>query len=472
MRVASLNVHGWRDAKNTPNFDRLLAWLTPMQLDVLVLQEVAATKKANRVSVLATKLGMQSHVTVQDVAVLSRWPLGHVALVPRDSDHHQVLRHRPSTTWRESERFQRRLIIAEVIPDEDMPFEVACVHFDHHSEPHRFSQWKALRTALGALPSAPRLLMGDMNALTQSDYNAAEWRHVAAIRERSNWEPPTSELTDALRADGWADLWQAARQGGAAAGVLAHGDRSTCRFNTRIDYICADKRFCDAWTLQSIAHCPTDATDHALVLAELMPVLGCQGQRSGCGGDGGGGEGGGGDGGGGNGGGGDGGGGEGGGGDGGGGNGGGGDGGPAGEQMASNGEDEDRAAHRQVAAAEFRAEPNRAAIEHAADRVVGSVGAALNSDGDDGAGRVQASAAAATTRLHYVTGDATQAYCGKGRKILAHICNDQGRWGKGFVMAVSARWPQVAHEYRKWHRHGKGFGLGEVQLTAQRVAAS
>ena len=100
------------------------------------------------------------------------------------------------------------------------------------------------------------------------------------------------------------------------------------------------------------------------------------------------------------------------------------------------------------------------------------MGAALNSDGDDGAGRVQASAAAATTRLHYVTGDATQAYCGKGRKILAHICNDQGRWGKGFVMAVSARWPQVAHEYRKWHRHGKGFGLGEVQLTAQRVAAS
>lgn len=71
--------------------------------------------------------------------------------------------------------------------------------------------------------------------------------------------------------------------------------------------------------------------------------------------------------------------------------------------------------------------------------------------------------------IRYVDGDATRPQ-GKGKKIIAHGCNDIGGWGSGFVVAVSKRFelPEVA--YREWHRHGlslKGaeFKVGEIQLV-------
>lgn len=63
-------------------------------------------------------------------------------------------------------------------------------------------------------------------------------------------------------------------------------------------------------------------------------------------------------------------------------------------------------------------------------------------------------------------GDAT-APTGVGPRIIAHIVNDEGRWGRGFVLAVSRRWPQPEHCYRDWHRHRatNDFALGAVQLV-------
>ncbi len=66
--------------------------------------------------------------------------------------------------------------------------------------------------------------------------------------------------------------------------------------------------------------------------------------------------------------------------------------------------------------------------------------------------------------IHYLNGDATDPP-GRGRKIIAHVCNDIGRWGKGFVLALSARWPEPEAEYRAWHARGDGFALGAVQLV-------
>ncbi|MEV6099357.1 macro domain-containing protein [Nocardia sp. NPDC051981] len=70
------------------------------------------------------------------------------------------------------------------------------------------------------------------------------------------------------------------------------------------------------------------------------------------------------------------------------------------------------------------------------------------------------------TEIVYQTGDAT-APSADGPAIIAHICNDLGRWGKGFVVAVSARWPEPERSYRVWHRHrgSNDFALGAVQLV-------
>lgn len=67
--------------------------------------------------------------------------------------------------------------------------------------------------------------------------------------------------------------------------------------------------------------------------------------------------------------------------------------------------------------------------------------------------------------LRIVKGDATSPQA-KGPKVIAHICNDLGGWGKGFVLAISRKWPQPERDYLDWYRHraGNDFALGAVRL--------
>lgn len=69
------------------------------------------------------------------------------------------------------------------------------------------------------------------------------------------------------------------------------------------------------------------------------------------------------------------------------------------------------------------------------------------------------------TSIRYIRGDATQPQA-KGNRIIAHVCNDLGGWGKGFVLAISKRWPGPESSYRAWHRDRSknDFGLGAVQV--------
>lgn len=68
--------------------------------------------------------------------------------------------------------------------------------------------------------------------------------------------------------------------------------------------------------------------------------------------------------------------------------------------------------------------------------------------------------------ITYVRGDAT-APQGKGVKLIVHVCNDLGGWGRGFVLALSRRWPEPEAAYRRWHREraGNDFALGAVQFV-------
>ncbi len=68
--------------------------------------------------------------------------------------------------------------------------------------------------------------------------------------------------------------------------------------------------------------------------------------------------------------------------------------------------------------------------------------------------------------IRYVRGDATVPSV-KGVKVIAHVCNDIGGWGKGFVLALSRRWPEPEAAYRAWHRDraANDFGLGAVRLV-------
>ncbi|MFI8230374.1 macro domain-containing protein [Streptomyces sp. NPDC085900] len=70
------------------------------------------------------------------------------------------------------------------------------------------------------------------------------------------------------------------------------------------------------------------------------------------------------------------------------------------------------------------------------------------------------------SEIVYIRGDAT-APSVKGVKVIAHVCNDLEGWGKGFVVAVSRRWPEPEAAYRAWHRDraANDFGLGAIQCV-------
>lgn len=69
-------------------------------------------------------------------------------------------------------------------------------------------------------------------------------------------------------------------------------------------------------------------------------------------------------------------------------------------------------------------------------------------------------------QVEYTHGDATAPH-GTGPRIIAHVCNDDGGWGKGFVLPLAQRWPQLKSEYKSWYRKRQenDFALGAVQLV-------
>lgn len=81
--------------------------------------------------------------------------------------------------------------------------------------------------------------------------------------------------------------------------------------------------------------------------------------------------------------------------------------------------------------------------------------------------------------ITYLVGDATRpdpmSEQQGGPQLIVHICNNVGGWGRGFVMALSKRWPEPERAYRSWHKKGDNglgldqelvrFELGQIQMV-------
>ena len=68
--------------------------------------------------------------------------------------------------------------------------------------------------------------------------------------------------------------------------------------------------------------------------------------------------------------------------------------------------------------------------------------------------------------IEYIIGDATDPLQDK-QAIIVHVCNDIGAWGRGFVVALSKRYPEAERRYRAWFRGADDlpFALGQVQFV-------
>ena len=68
------------------------------------------------------------------------------------------------------------------------------------------------------------------------------------------------------------------------------------------------------------------------------------------------------------------------------------------------------------------------------------------------------------TSILYLAGDAT-APAGAGPKVIVHVCNDLGKWGKGFVLAISKRWKDPERIYKAAFATAQAPVLGDVQFV-------
>ena len=68
-------------------------------------------------------------------------------------------------------------------------------------------------------------------------------------------------------------------------------------------------------------------------------------------------------------------------------------------------------------------------------------------------------------KIKIVKGDATNPVIERGPiAVIPHVCNINGGWGKGFVLALSKKWKKPEQQYRKWSEYGEenNFKLGEI----------
>jgi O-acetyl-ADP-ribose deacetylase (regulator of RNase III) len=70
--------------------------------------------------------------------------------------------------------------------------------------------------------------------------------------------------------------------------------------------------------------------------------------------------------------------------------------------------------------------------------------------------------------IKYLIGDATKP-CDNDLerpKIIAHICNDVGAWGRGFVLSLSKEWPAAEANYRNWYQQNMTNSPSYLEPTA------
>lgn len=74
-----------------------------------------------------------------------------------------------------------------------------------------------------------------------------------------------------------------------------------------------------------------------------------------------------------------------------------------------------------------------------------------------------------TQLLQYKFGDATNPEMGDKPVVIAHICNDIGVFGAGFVVPLAKRYPVARDRYIEWAKTGSEdsvrFELGNVQFV-------
>ena len=71
-------------------------------------------------------------------------------------------------------------------------------------------------------------------------------------------------------------------------------------------------------------------------------------------------------------------------------------------------------------------------------------------------------------KINYLIGDATKPI-GDDNKIIPHVCNNENRWGKGFVLALSKSWSEPESCYRRMSKIERVLGHTQFVSVGNRI---
>ena len=256
--VATFNVHGWKDEANILNLNRVMETVGKYKPDIICLQEIKNGGQSN----LKTFADVRGYDPNHDcdrvhydfdrkhgIAILSKSPMNKM---PNPS---------PSKTG---------FVMSEVALSPGFSIYVTGIHLDHKKEPKRKTEIQEIRDTLNDIipEDSCQIWLGDFNALTLDDYTEDELKEVARVRAECKpkpWEPPKGELTQKITNEyEFVDTW---REDGCRTPL------KTCRYNTRIDYIFANRQLLEMFDVVEVIHDPDTASDHQMVVTKFVSKL-------------------------------------------------------------------------------------------------------------------------------------------------------------------------------------------------------
>ena len=253
FRLATLNVHSFLRTPCESNIAGLAALLLPYDLDLIAIQEIPRQQEwkkfCSQLSLPHFIYGKASGDFLAN-GIASRYPISF----------HSNEQSSSTITYEQRSLLQCRL-------DGDHPFiqnrTFAVTHLDHLNEDHRLKQIKQFNPIEHQID----VLLGDMNALTRTDYSDQYYHEqILSVRRRSFWEKPQFDLTKLLTEEwGYQDAFTQFNPD------KKDQELSTCRYQTRIDYIYLHLRVNDQWILKRCEIIDTQGlTDHQAVFAEFQ----------------------------------------------------------------------------------------------------------------------------------------------------------------------------------------------------------
>jgi endonuclease/exonuclease/phosphatase family metal-dependent hydrolase len=251
LRICTLNVHAWRDVDDVARVDDIVLFLSGIQCDLVMLNEVPSPD--GELAHVANALKM------------------HVAYAPASFAGNALLSRTPFLSTRSVVLTANRAaevrsaVIAETVIHGESCL-VACVHLDHRREVARLEQVARLHAELAKHHQKHVVVGGDFNALRLSDYPPDVLAQIAAHRAATQWEAPAGNVVARMDAWGYVDALRLSRN---TSGPLPPELARTCWAGTRIDYIWLSTSLASRAAQVDGAVADVDVSDHKPVVVTL-----------------------------------------------------------------------------------------------------------------------------------------------------------------------------------------------------------